>query len=1120
MATTISVNGADGVTLARSSGIRVVQDGSQALVLRNQQPATRHGQPGSDAPRAVPGGPAGTLAVQLSESQLSQGAIHVQVIESSQAHRVPRDTEVAIGRDLRLTAIGGIGESGHDGGNGQQGLDGVDGTGATRGSDATNGTDGGDGGAAGRGSSGANGGAGGDIHIIMHESSTHLLMGVTWDLGGGIGGRAGKHGSPGRGGTRGIGGQGWKWEEIVGYTYFCTDSCIKRDANVETSHSTALARMGSHLHASSSALRAPIGAMLVSGNNLQRAIVQARRAYNAVERPRADPGACKCGGGTGTCTGCDMKPIIKNFKRAPGLDGRDGETGASVTAPLLKGTKGEEGTITIAVQHNDGSTQRYTSAWCLELVDFETEDENSDGIFEPGEYLHIRRVRVRNTGGMPSPTCRIPVTLADHSDIFEEVSAAEGGVAYLPTSIPAAGEASMSGSIKVRIKPNMRPVVLGTRFEEKGWLKIRADMPWLGRRMPSFELRKEINIAYPCGFGDFEHLSTVAQGAVSRIQYKVHNYGHQPLGEHGNPAERVPRIVEVSITIPEQYGRLISDSTEENTAQDQGVPLVRPRDVITMDQRFRLLAAAKNHDHFRITLDLYLEGPGQLLGDAVEMVLVERRVVSLQVSSTYTPQPNAKFLIVTNPRTTESQSRAVQDFIQNSLHMEVDLCNIHQNGGLLKHMDSDFEDPVTILDAYREKTVVVLNDTFDFFDAGAKTSMQLCDPNWLNKLARNNSSSLFIGTPNNHDFEANVHRSMFPLSVKPNDAKAHVRPSHLFGSPEELVDSIVQEKKLGAFTMSLSAVTVKPKWYHVGRSRDEKAAKSLATFLLDRLPNERFVVSHNSSGQMIVFNGLGHHHFMRSTESEITLQPTSDTNPTLNRLDRLSKYMIIAAIPIRQRVDMLWRSAYDNGSVIEAIELSVAWDFIEQMSGLQISRYKGLIRMGKGDTGAPNTLIKTHLPSLGYLFDHPQAGHQTSPPESITHILAWMLSYASTVKRHSSLRDLLTISIRSRSGTSTLLDSEDFKSSIASCQPEQLIDRISQLTQTARYVLEKGQTSASDIVPETQYWAPSRWNGMVRDIEQERNRLQLDMEGAKKELGRMLMDHSPTPVDSAAELSG
>jgi hypothetical protein len=216
-----------------------------------------------------------------------------------------------------------------------------------------------------------------------------------------------------------------------------------------------------------------------------------------------------------------MKPIIKNFKRAPGLDGRDGEKGASVTLPLVKGPKGQDGSVTITVEHAGGLTRSYTSAWSLELVDFELEDDNADGVFEPGEFLHIRRVKVRNTGGMPSPTCQIPVSLADHSDHFEEVLPIHGGVAYLPTNIPAAGEASMEGSIKVRIKPDTRPLALGTRYHEKGWLQIRADMPWLERRLPSFEIKREVDITYPCGFGDFEHLSTVAQGAISKIQYQV-----------------------------------------------------------------------------------------------------------------------------------------------------------------------------------------------------------------------------------------------------------------------------------------------------------------------------------------------------------------------------------------------------------------------------------------------------------------------------------------------------------------------------------------------------------------------------------------------------------------------
>jgi hypothetical protein len=518
MITTISVNGTDGVTLARSSGIRLVQENTQALVLHNQQPVTRHGEPGVNAPESISGGPAGTLAVLLSESQLSQGAIDVQVVDSTQSHRLPAHIEIPIGRDLRLTAIGGIGETGQDGENGQDGLDGVDGTPASKGSDATNGTNGGDGGAAGRGSSGADGGPGGDIHVIMHESSTHLLMNVSWDLRGGIGGRAGRHGSPGSGGTGGKGGMGWQWEEIVGYKYFCTPSCIRRDVNVPSS---SLARVGSRMNASTTAIMAPMRAHAVSGTNLERFISQAAIAYSAARTPRTDPGACKCGGGSGNCAGCDMRPIRSTFRRAPGLDGRNGESGATVTEPLLKGSKGQEGSMTIAVQQADGTTQRYTSPWSLTLCDFEIEDENTDGIFEPGEYIYIRRVTVRNDGGMPSPACQIPVSLADHSEHFEEVAAEDGGRAFLPNNIPAMGEASMEGSIKVRIVPDTILPAPGSRYSKKGWLEIRADMPWLEKRMPSFDLRKEVEIGYPCGFGEFEHLSTVAQSAISKIHFKV-----------------------------------------------------------------------------------------------------------------------------------------------------------------------------------------------------------------------------------------------------------------------------------------------------------------------------------------------------------------------------------------------------------------------------------------------------------------------------------------------------------------------------------------------------------------------------------------------------------------------
>lgn len=149
------------------------------------------------------------------------------------------------------------------------------------------------------------------------------------------------------------------------------------------------------------ALTSRLRAQAVQGGNLQALITQAATRYGARQYPQVDPGSCRCAGGTGNCIGCASKPINKDFQRARGLNGSDGLQGASVMTPLLAGAPGNNGTATIHVQRADGSIQEYTSCYRLELVDFDIEDENQDGIFEPGEHLFIRRIRVRNTGLWP-----------------------------------------------------------------------------------------------------------------------------------------------------------------------------------------------------------------------------------------------------------------------------------------------------------------------------------------------------------------------------------------------------------------------------------------------------------------------------------------------------------------------------------------------------------------------------------------------------------------------------------------------------------------------------------------------------------------------------------------------
>lgn len=136
----------------------------------------------------------------------------------------------------------------------------------------------------------------------------------------------------------------------------------------------------------------------ITGDNVMAALAGAAARIQASHQARIDPGACRCHGGTGNCTGCIAKPVRQKLRRTPGIDGKDGIPGQSITASLAPGQAGKSGTVAIVVNKADGTQQRYETLYRLELVDFVVEDENGDSIIEPGEHVFICQIKVKNTG--------------------------------------------------------------------------------------------------------------------------------------------------------------------------------------------------------------------------------------------------------------------------------------------------------------------------------------------------------------------------------------------------------------------------------------------------------------------------------------------------------------------------------------------------------------------------------------------------------------------------------------------------------------------------------------------------------------------------------------------------
>lgn len=87
-----------------------------------------------------------------------------------------------------------------------------------------------------------------------------------------------------------------------------------------------------------------------------------------------------------------------------GDDGPRGRNGNPVEDMLLRGAAGPDGRAQVIVRYANGDRPRYDRCYDLELVDFDLEDENGDGIFEPGERVIVRRITVKNAG-IPNRMC-------------------------------------------------------------------------------------------------------------------------------------------------------------------------------------------------------------------------------------------------------------------------------------------------------------------------------------------------------------------------------------------------------------------------------------------------------------------------------------------------------------------------------------------------------------------------------------------------------------------------------------------------------------------------------------------------------------------------------------------
>ncbi|KAK5634158.1 hypothetical protein RRF57_009872 [Xylaria bambusicola] len=1003
----------------------------------------RNGRPGMDALQSISGSAGGHLSVQIVESPAIKGGIRAIVVASQPSDMLPSPVDVPVGRDLLLTAMGGNGEDGMNGEDGTDGRDGVSGMDASETSEATPGSDGGHGGKS--------------VALGTYDYGKQLITQAVLDVAATVEMAEMSSGmSPAE-----------KEENPVNMAGQVAAAGEEKGAK-DTNEAPSLTYL---IWSYSNLTRALVDAQTGNRTNATQLIVQAATRLQEFRSPEVSPDLCKCHGGQGNCTGCDSRPLFQTHKRVKGLDGLSGQSGEPCTNNIHNGMDGLQGNVAIVVQKSDGSRQEYNSLYNLELADFEAEDENRDEIFEPGEHLFIRRITVRNSGGMPSPTRPIQLYVVE-SDWFKPIDGQDGRT-FLP-SIREGSSVTIDGPIQILIREREEYEMpeTGALFARHEAIHLKAVMPWVEREIPNFEFNREIELKYPCELRNIQALPTVAQGS--------------------------------------QRGA-----------------------ALTLKQQLRVHSDAPIYQHVAAIFKLYLGKPKQHRpGSQSDLNLVHVVEVMMQVSDHYVNHPGASFLLVTNSETRGERAQSIRRFINSSLGMQIDTWNISLYAGF-GDWDQDSGTLINVLSRYHGRTIIFLGNQVSFFGLGRKNIFDICDPECIAIAAAKDTKLLFLDTPDFEAHKKLISDILFWPNQPVTCTRANISQSHKFHSVSEFATAFTQQKQYNNLSHSfLWAQTSWQRWSPNSFGKELPTEKFLVTFHASS-PLDIIIVTgiphHNS---IAALEGGTTSEQMADTSASDGL-PRFEAYMIVAAIaldHRVSLLWDTVAESVGNEIVLAFRSQF----AIEALTTSLIQTTHREVE-LLLQKAPWPDRLlpsnpAKLSFEEVKTLLASHLPTLHAILFHPQA---SDPAVVVNDNVRLVLSYALAATRPQSKQQItarvlipthnrrrranallkvgITMLLRNKGITEiSLLDffsradrvhtsSNSTKRNTSAA----ILRMVAGLTKQSEHAVVSGKQDATDIVRNSIYLAPRDWDKRVEKAKEQSNKVAEDASKAQEVLRRM-----------------
>ena len=286
--------------------------------------------------------------------------------------------------------------------------------------------------------------------------------------------------------------------------------------------------------------------------------------------------------------------------------------------------------------------------------------------------------------------------------------------------------------------------------------------------------------------------------------------------------------------------------------------------------------------------------------------------------------------------------------------MKLDVWNVCVNGHLELLGGSKLAERQSIFELYKGKTIVILGNSFPYFNRGSRTTINLINPKDFASAAAKGTLLFIVSTDAKPENVTRLLRaSSYPLSRE-------------FSAVKDLVDATLSERQEKLFPDTVFNCLPKPRSDNAQRCMVK--SRRAAAELRRKLPSQRFIISWISAERLQerAANIAGKIEVMPCAPFSAKVVMTRIVPEA--RAEEINEWGVLLCLPLKSKLEILWNEFGDDIAAAKKGAPQGFADIVTYEMANELARFVN-------DTPPwpdciPKEAVFQHLPRLDEFFKH------------------------------------------------------------------------------------------------------------------------------------------------------